>query len=184
MCKKRCLLIVDVQNDFCSGGALAVRGADEIITPINRIMERFDLVMASRDMHPEGSRHFEQWPVHCVRGTFGAEFHPGLVIDRIDCLIEKGTGLEDDGYSDFEATNLDLAAYLREQGVDELFVCGLATDYCVKQTVLDALRRGFATSVFTDCIRAVDLKSGDGERALQEMQDSGARILASADLGV
>ena len=182
MAKKRCLLIIDLQNDFCAGGALAVAGADEIIAPINRIMCRFDLVVASRDMHPYGSRHFEKWPVHCVQGTPGAEFHPGLDTRSLDCLIEKGTTLEDDGYSDFESTNLDLAAYLREQGVEELFVCGLATDYCVKETVLDALRHGFTAIVLTDCVRAVDVQPGDGQRALQEMQDHGARIMASDDI--
>jgi nicotinamidase/pyrazinamidase len=133
-------------------------------------------------MHPPGSRHFEKWPVHCVHGTSGAEFHPGLAVACIDCFIEKGTTMQDDGYSDFESTNLDLAAYLREQAVDELFVCGLATDYCVKETVLDALRRGFTTSVLADCIRAVDLQPGDGMRALQEMQDSGAHILTLNNL--
>jgi nicotinamidase/pyrazinamidase len=182
MPKKRCLLIVDLQNDFCTGGALAVSGADEIIVSINRIMKKFDRVVASRDMHPPGSRHFEKWPVHCVHGTSGAEFHPGLAVACIDCFIEKGTTMQDDGYSDFESTNLDLAAYLREQAVDELFVCGLATDYCVKETVLDALRRGFTTSVLADCIRAVDLQPGDGMRALQEMQDSGAHILTLNNL--
>lgn len=182
MGKKRCLLIIDLQNDFCAGGALAVAGADEIIAPINRIMGRFDLVVASRDMHPSGSRHFEIWPVHCVQGTPGAEFHPGLAIGSVDCLIEKGTTLEDDGYSDFESTNLELAAYLREQGVEELFVCGLATDYCVKETVLDALRHGFTTFVLEDCIRAVDVQPGDGLRALQEMHDNGAHIRISNQL--
>lgn len=182
MSEKRCLLIVDIQNDFCPGGALAVAGGDEIITPINRIMKRFDLIVASRDMHPAGSRHFTKWPAHCVQGTPGAEFHPGLKVGAIHCFIEKGTSMEDDGYSDFEATNLDLAAYLHEQAIDELFVCGLATDYCVKATVLDALRHGFKTIVLADCIKAVDVQPGDGARALQEMKANGAAILTSETL--
>ncbi len=184
MAKKRCLLIVDLQNDFCPGGALAVTGGDEIIAPVNRIMSRFDLVVASRDMHPRGSRHFEKWPVHCVRGSRGADFHPDLTIAAVDCFLEKGTSLEDDGYSDFESTNLDLAAFLREQAVEELFVCGLATDYCVKETVLDALRHGFATIVIEDCVRAVDLHPGDGRRALATMRERGAAIVASAGLAL
>jgi nicotinamidase/pyrazinamidase len=182
MSKKRCLLVVDLQNDFCPGGALAVAGGDEIIPAINRIMAGFDLVVASRDMHPAGSRHFEKWPVHCVKGTPGADFHPELALGSVHCLIEKGTTLEDDGYSDFESTNLDFEAYLREQAVDELYVCGLATDYCVKETVLDALRAGFATTVLADCIRPVEVQPGDGARALEAMLEHGAVIGSSEDL--
>jgi nicotinamidase/pyrazinamidase len=177
-----CLLIVDMQNDFCPGGALAVPGADEIVEPINRIMGRFDCVVASRDMHPEGSRHFDKWPVHCVRGTTGADFHPGLDTARMDCFLEKGTTGEDDGYSDFESSNIDFAAWLRGHSVTQLYVCGLATDYCVKETVLDACQFGIATFVLVDCIRAVDLNPGDGMRALQEMEEHGARILTSGEL--
>ena len=184
MSEKRCLLIVDVQNDFCPGGALAVSQGDEIVPRINRIIGRFDLVLASRDLHPEGSLHFKKWPVHCVRGTHGAGFHPGLNIAAVDCFLEKGTALEDDGYSDFDATNLDLAAYLREKAVGKLFVCGLATDYCVKETVLDALRQGFTAIVLEDCIKAVDVQPGDGERALREMRERGAIILTSESLDV
>jgi nicotinamidase/pyrazinamidase len=179
MPEKRCLLIVDIQNDFCPGGALAVAGGDEIVPRINSIMGRFDLVVASRDMHPQNSRHFEKWPVHCVQGTPGSDFHPGLNVGKIHCFIEKGTSMADDGYSDFESTNLDLTAYLREQAIAELYVCGLATDYCVKATVLDALRHGFKTIVLADCIRAVDVQPGDGEKALEEMKRNGAVILAS-----
>jgi len=159
-----------------------VSNVDEIVPSINRIMDTFDPVLASRDMHPEGTRHFEQWPVHCVSGTTGADFHPDLDTESIDVFLEKGTSCADDGYSDFESTNIDLADFLRAQEVEELFVCGLATDYCVKQTVLDALRHGFVTYVLTDCIRAVDLQPGDGERALMEMQDSGARLMMSGEL--
>ena len=181
MHKKRCLLIVDLQNDFCPGGALAVDRGDEIVPRINRIMGGFDLVVASRDMHPAGSSHFKTWPVHCVAGTPGADFHPGLDINKVHCFIEKGTTMEDDGYSDFESTNIDLARYLGAQAVSELFVCGLATDYCVKATVLDALHHGFKTIVLEDCIRAVDVQPGDGDRALQEMQENGAIIITSDD---
>jgi len=184
MPEKRCLLIVDLQNDFCPGGALAVSQGDEIVAPVNRIIGCFDLVLASRDLHPMGSRHFKKWPVHCVRGTLGAEFHPGLNIAAVDCFLEKGTALEDDGYSDFESTNIDLADYLHKQAVDELFVCGLATDYCVRETVMDALRQGFKTIVLEDCIRAVDVQPGDGELALKAMRKHGAIIRNSDYLAV
>jgi len=139
-------------------------------------------VLASRDMHPAGTRHFEKWPAHCVQGSSGADFHPELDMGSIDCFLEKGTSCEDDGYSDFESTNIDLSAYLRRRGVIRLYVCGLATDYCVKETVLDALKQGFAVSVIEDCIRAVDLRPGDGTRALQDMQSAGARLLNASEL--
>ena len=183
MAEGRCLLIVDLQRDFCAGGALAVPGADGIVAPINRIIGKFDLVLASRDKHPPGTRHFEKWPVHCVQGTPGAEFHPGLDLSSVDCLLEKGTSNADDGYSDFESSNMDLAAYLRSRGVTGLYVCGLATDYCVKATVLDALDKGFDTFVIEDCIRAVDVNPGDGARALASMRKRGAIVLTSGKLG-
>ncbi len=179
---KRCLLIVDLQNDFCPGGALAVKDGDKIVEPINSIMDKFDLVIASKDMHPENTVHFKKWPVHCVRGTKGSDFHPDLNSDKIDFVFEKGTGNRDDGYSAFEATNMDLESFLKEKGVDELYVCGLATDYCVKETVMDALKRGFKTLVITDCIKAVDLVEGDGERALFEMKKRGATLLESKNI--
>ncbi len=183
MAEKRCLLIVDLQNDFCPGGTLAVRGADEIIALINRLMGSFDYVVASRDMHPEGTRHFEKWPVHCVQGTPGAAFHPDLDTASIDCFLEKGTLSEDDGYSDFESSNVDFDSYLRSRDIIGLYVCGLATEYCVRETVLEALKHGFNVSVIRDCIRAVDLQPGDGRGALQEMEAKGARILTSKDCG-
>jgi len=182
MAEVSCLLIVDLQRDFCPGGALAVTGADEIVPRINRCMRSFDLVLASRDVHPARTRHFNAWPVHCVQGTPGADFHPDLDTARVDCFFEKGTSGEDDGYSDFESTNIDLAAYLRERRVSALHVCGLATDYCVKATVFDALALGFAVIVLEDCIRAVDVRPGDGLRALEEMRARGAVVSTSEKL--
>ncbi len=179
---KKCLLIVDLQNDFCPGGALAVKDGDKIVEPINRIMDKFDIVIASKDMHPEQTVHFEKWPVHCVKGSFGSDFHPELKREKIDFVFEKGTGNKDDGYSAFEAENKDLESYLRENGVSELYVCGLATDYCVKATVLDALEKGFKTFVLTDCIKAVNLNPEDGTKALEEIKNKGAVLTESNKL--
>lgn len=178
----RALLIVDVQNDFCPGGALPVPEGDAVVPVINRLIDAFPLVLASKDWHPAETVHFQKWPPHCVQGTPGADFHPQLRADKIQYVLLKGTGDRDDGYSAFEATNLNLAEFLRQQGVTELYVTGLATDYCVRATTLDALRKGFQTYVVTDAVRAVDVNAGDGQRALQEMQQAGARLVTSAEV--
>src|SRR5207253_389689 len=145
-------LVVDFQNDFCPGGALAVRDGDEIAEPINELMRRFDLVVATRDWHPPDHGSFSTWPVHCVQGTSGAELHPALERDEVDVVVDKGQDPHSDGYSAFEGT--ELAQLLRERGVDRLFVGGLATDYCVENSVLDARRAGFDVVVVEDAIRA------------------------------
>src|SRR4030042_1429495 len=141
----RALLIVDVQNDFCPGGALPVPQGDEVVPVINRLMDAFPLIVASKDWHPKDSVHFNQWPHHCVQGTSGAEFHPGLDAGKIHQVFLKGTRNQDDGYSAYEATNLDLGGFLRQKGVEELVVTGLATDYCVKASALDSVAKGFKT---------------------------------------
>ena len=179
---KKCLLIVDLQNDFCPGGALPVKDGDKIVEPINKIMDKFDIVIASKDMHPEKTVHFEKWPVHCVKGTRGSEFHPDLNSEKIDFVFEKGTGNKDDGYSAFEATNKNLEEFLKENKIDELYVCGLATDYCVKATVLDALNKGFKAFVLTDCIKAVNVNPDDGEKSLKEMEKNGAILIESKEI--
>lgn len=171
------LLVVDVQNDFCPGGALPVAGGDAIIPVINAWMPCFSTVVASRDWHPVRSVHFEKWPPHCIAGTFGAQFRAGLDTDRFSLVLDKGTGDADDGYSAFEATSEDFERWLREQEVHTLYVCGLATDYCVLQTVLDARRLGFDVKVLRDAVAAVEVRAGDGERALQEMQAAGAVLV-------
>ncbi|TVR03715.1 MAG: nicotinamidase [Deltaproteobacteria bacterium] len=178
----RALLIVDMQRDFCPGGALAVAGGDAILPVINRMMPHFELVVASRDWHPEDTVHFERWPVHCVAGTPGAEYAPELDSAPIAQEFLKGTDGADDGYSAFEATNEDLEAWLRTRQVDDLFVCGLATDYCVRATVLDALARGFRVHVVINAVAAVhpDGPPDGGPHALQEMKDAGAHLLHSA----
>ncbi len=175
----RALLVVDVQNDFCPGGALGVKDGNKIIPHINNLIREFDLVVASRDWHPEDTVHFEKWPVHCVRGTEGAEFHPELKVKKMDFIFDKGTKNKDDGYSAFEATNKNLTEFLKETGVEELYVCGLTTEYCVKQSALDAVSNGFKTFLFTDAIAPVNMNPGDEEKALDEMQDAGIIFLSS-----
>ena len=175
----KALLIVDVQNDFCPGGSLAVPKGDEVVPVINRLIDVFPLVVASRDWHPKDSVHFEKWPHHCVQETRGAEFHPGLNAGKIQQVFLKGTRNQDDGYSAFEATSLDLLGFLRQKNVDELVVTGLATDYCVKASALDAVKNGFKTWVVSDAVKAVDVKPGDGEKALQEMQQAGVKVVPS-----
>jgi nicotinamidase/pyrazinamidase len=188
------LLIVDFQRDFTPGGALPVPEGDRIAGPINRLLDTFDLVIATRDWHPaehgsysgvevdpaewRGADPPSIWPVHCVEGTPGAQLHSSLDQAKVDVVIDKGQDANSQGYSAFQDTRLgDL---LRERGVDRLFVTGLATDYCVKQSVLDALREGFAVTVVDDAVRGVDVQPGDSERALEEMEAAGAER-ASAD---
>lgn len=178
----KALLVVDVQNDFCPGGTLAVPNGDRVVPVINRLMDKFPLVVASKDWHPHETVHFQKWPVHCVHNTRGAEFHPQLDSAKIKQVFLKGTGNKDDGYSAFEATNLDLAKYLKEQGVTDLYVTGLATDYCVRASALDAIRLGFKTYVVTDAVAAVNVQPGDDQKALDEMQKAGATLVQSTDI--
>jgi len=179
---RRALVVVDVQNDFCPGGTLAVERGDEVVAPLNRLIEEFlargDLVFKSRDWHPAATKHFADyggtWPVHCVQHTRGAEFHPDLKDDPRIRVVSKGTG-DEDSYSAFDGT--DLAEQLRREGVTEVWVGGLATDYCVKQTVLDARREGFRVKAVSEAMRAVNLRPGDDRRAVEEMRAAGAEIV-------
>jgi nicotinamidase/pyrazinamidase len=181
------LVIVDVQNDFCPGGALAVPDGDAVVPILNSYVARFAAagaqIYVSRDWHPVRTKHFAadggDWPPHCVQGTRGAEFHRDLVISPGAEIISKGMDPTEDAYSCFQAETGDgqtFAVHLGEGGIQRLFVGGLATDYCVKATVLDALRAGFEVVVLEDAIRAVDVKTGDGERALAEMTSAGAAM--------
>jgi nicotinamidase/pyrazinamidase len=183
------ILLVDPQYDFFPGGALAVKDGDQIIAPVNALLDRFPQapVFASRDWHPPSTRHFQErggiWPPHCVQGTRGASFHAELKMDRAR-VFEKGMNPEDDaGYSAFEATHdsggrrISLADDMRQCGVDALIVAGLATDYCVKASVLDAVKQGFVTFVYTPGVRPVNLKPDDGEKALAEMKQAGALLV-------
>lgn len=180
----KALLIVDPQIDFCPGGALPVPDGDRIFEPLDRVEAEFDVVVASRDWHPPDHVSFQaqggSWPPHCVAGTHGAEFHPALDQRRLTHVVSKATRPDEEAYSAFAGT--DLGDWLRERGVRHLFVGGLATDYCVRQSVLDALAGGLEVTVLEDCIGAVDVKPGDGERALDEMRAAGANVVRSPEL--
>ena len=173
----KALLIVDVQNDFCPGGALAVTDGDQVVPVINQLIDQFDVVCASKDWHPDQTIHFDRWPVHCVANTPGADFHPQLNQDPIDQILFKGTSNQDDGYSAFEATNINLTQWLQQKGVEELTIVGLATDYCVKASALDAVDQGFQVVVKQEAIRAVNLLPNDGNKALNEMKQAGVEIV-------
>ena len=172
------LIVVDVQNDFCPGGALAVPHGDAVIEPLNWLMRQHDLVVATRDWHPPDHSSFAEqggpWPVHCVQDTHGAQLRSDLDRDAIDAVVNKGQDRETEGYSGFEGT--DLETLLRERGVERLHVGGLALDYCVKNTALDALRKGFPVTVHLAATRPVNVEEGDGERAVEEMRAAGAEI--------
>ena len=185
----RALIVVDVQNDFCPGGALAVAHGDEVVAPLNKLirefLERGEPVFKSRDWHPTQTKHFAAyggtWPVHCVQDTKGAEFHPDLLDDMHIRTVSKGLG-DTDCYSAFDETDLDLQ--LRRLGVEEVWVGGLATDYCVKNTVLDALRKGYRVKALEDAMRAVEINPGDGDRAIEEMRQAGAKIGVTTEKAV
>jgi nicotinamidase/pyrazinamidase len=174
------LVIVDFQNDFCPGGALAVPEGDEIGGRINELAGsgEYDLVVATRDWHPPDHGSFSDqggtWPVHCVAGTPGAQLHHALDPTPIDAVVDKGQDPATEGYSGFEGT--PLAELLREHRVDHVTVVGLATDYCVKNTALDALREGFSVTVDSTAVRGVDVEPGDSERALGELREAGASV--------
>lgn len=195
----RALIVIDVQNDFCPGGALAVTGGDQIVDGINALMSEFDAVILTQDWHPaghysfasahEGGQAFGQiempygpqtlWPDHCIQGTIGAAFHGDLNTDRADLIIRKGYNPSIDSYSAFfendRTTPTGLEGYLRTRGIDDLTLVGLATDYCVNYSALDAARLGFAVTVRTDLCRAIDL-GGSLSAAIAEMTAAGVRL--------
>ncbi|MEE9595181.1 MAG: nicotinamidase [Acidiferrobacterales bacterium] len=175
------LIIVDVQNDFLPGGNLAVPNADEVVPPLNLYIEAFESqhmpIYATRDWHPANHCSFKAqggiWPPHCIAGTAGAQFAPGLKHPPHTVIISKATTSEKDTYSGFE--DADLAQRLRDQGVQRLFIGGLATDYCVLNTVKDALKHGFEVLLLQDAMRAVNVQPDDGQKAEHEMQGLGAK---------
>ena len=197
---KGCLIIVDVQNDFCPGGALAVAGGDEVVPAINRISSKFDKVVATQDWHPAGHVSFASthkkspfhviniggvqqtlWPDHCVPGTFGADFHRDLDMREVDLIIRKGTNPLVDSYSAFrendKKTETGLRFYLQGLGLMDFYLAGLATDYCVYYSALDALDFGFRVSVIMDATRGVDVPAGNVERSIGDMSKRGIRML-------
>jgi nicotinamidase/pyrazinamidase len=174
------LLLIDVQNDFLPGGALAVPEGDEILDRVGELVRSgdFDLVIATRDWHPANHASFREqggpWPPHCVQGTAGAEIHGSIPRASIDAVIDAGFEPHLEGYSGFESTELEQV--LRAHDIDRVTVVGLATDYCVKETAADALRKGFEVVIDREGIRGIDATPGDSERALRELEGAGARI--------
>ncbi len=188
--RKPALLVVDVQNDFCPGGSLAVPEGDLVVPKANRAMDIFERrglpILLTRDWHPRETKHFKEfggaWPPHCVQGTKGARFHPDLRVPKQALVLSKGMDPEQDSYSGFQAFSAngrDLESVFHDLGVDELFLCGLATDYCVRATSLDARRRGMRVRVLGDAIRGVDIKPGDSEAALKELRNAGVQLVGT-----
>jgi nicotinamidase/pyrazinamidase len=187
--KSDALIVVDVQKDFCPGGSLAVPGGDGVVPVLNRYIEKFSSnslpVFATRDWHPENHVSFKAyggtWPPHCVRETEGAKFHPGLKLPGSASIISKATTPGKEAYSGFHGT--ELKSMLRRPGIKRVFVGGLATDYCVKNTVLDALKAGFTTFLLMDASRGVDVNPGDSEKAVEQMLAAGAAKITVDEIG-
>jgi len=202
----KALIIVDVQNDFVEGGPMAVAGGKGIVPRINQLQPEYDLVVATKDWHPEDHGSFAEnhegrnpgevvdlngldqilWPTHCIQESPGAEFVPGLNTEKLDKVIFKGTDAGIDSYSGFfdngkrKATGL--GDYLKEKGITEVHVLGLATDYCVKFTALDAVALGFKTALIADASRGVDLQPGDVDQAIEEMRNAGIEVFQTEDV--
>ncbi len=187
------LLVVDVQNDFCPGGALAVRNGEAVVAPLNRmigwVITTGGAVYASRDWHAANAMHFAAfggiWPVHCVQETPGAAFHPALALPANATIVTKGDTPSSDGYSAFEGHTETGEAFvhdLREKDISHLYVGGLATDYCVRHSVLDALKSGFGVTVLTDAIAGVEVNLGDSAKALDEMRAAGATFATTDEI--
>ena len=184
---KDALVLVDPQIDFCPGGALPVVDGDKIMPILNQYIEKFRRagvpIFATRDWHPEKTSHFNTgggpWPPHCIQGSKGAQFHPHLKFPLEAVIVSAGMGSDEDGYSGFlgrDDSGAQLADLLRQRGVERIFVGGLATDYCVKHTVLDGLKQGFKAVLLEDAVRGVNLRPGDSKQAIEEMVRSGAEV--------
>lgn len=185
--EKAALILVDIQNDFCPGGALAVAEGDQIIEAVNELTSQFPLVIATQDWHPANHISFKErggpWPPHCVQNTTGAELHSALDKNQIDLYFRKAASADLDAYSGFEGVDehgrtLDEA--LKSRGITTIYVAGLATDYCVKATVMDGLKNGYEVYAVTDAMRAVNLNPEDEAEAIEDMQRSGAKRVTSA----
>lgn len=181
--KTDALIIVDVQNDFCPGGALAVPESDKIVPVINQLIPKFDKIYTTQDWHPADHLSFKEqggiWPPHCVANTKGADFHPDLKAENAIHIL-KGTDKNKEAYSGFQGT--DLSGKLKEDGIRRIFITGLATDYCVKATALDGLKQGFEVVIISDGIKGVDVNPGDSEKALGELKDAGVVIAKSGEI--
>lgn len=183
--EKAALLLVDLQNDFCPGGSLAIPEGDQVIQTANRLMLHFKEVIATQDWHPKNHMSFiSLWPIHCIQNTKGAELHADLNRARITKIFQKGTDSAIDSYSAFydnqQLKSTGLTEYLRAKHVTDLYVMGLATDYCVKYSCLDAISDGFTVYLITDACRGVNLQKHDIENALRDMQDKGVILINSA----
>jgi nicotinamidase/pyrazinamidase len=189
---EKALVIVDVQNDFCPGGALGVQDGDRIVPVLNKYIEKFAQagkpIFFTRDWHPPRTTHFNTdgglWPPHCVQGSKGAEFHPSLQLGSYTALLSKGMAVDEDSYSAFDAVDshgLPLAEILRQSGIKRIYIGGLATDYCVKQTVLDGLAQGFQVVVLQDGVAGVNLQPEDSAQAMEAMLQAGAAVGGSVD---
>jgi nicotinamidase/pyrazinamidase len=203
---RKALIVVDVQNDFCPGGALAIRDGDSIIPRINSMMERFDFVIATQDWHPQnqisfasnnpGKNIYDQiningisqtlWPDHCVQGTLGAEFHDDLDSDKFSLILRKGMDPQIDSYSAFiendRNTETGLAGYLNALDIREIFICGLATDYCVYYSALDSLRYGLRCNVIINAMRGIDVPEGNIDAVVFDMKYKGIGVVSSDEL--
>jgi nicotinamidase/pyrazinamidase len=200
------LIIVDLQNDFCPGGALPVPEGDRIVPVVNQLQRHFDLVIATQDWHPADHGSFAAnhagktpgdsvelaglaqvlWPVHCVQETHGAEFHPQLDASTVARVFRKGADATVDSYSGFfdngHRKSTGLGEYLKGRGVSDVYVCGLATDYCVKFTALDAVDLGFRTHLIEDACRGVELQAGDVRQAIEKMRREGVAVIQAGEL--
>ena len=188
---RKALLVVDVQNDFCLGGTLAVPNGNAVLPLLNSLITKrsmWDLILFSRDWHPPVTKHFKeyggQWPVHCVEDTYGAEFHPDLKIPGTAYVISKGMDSKKDAYSPFEGFAYDrpLNEIIRAHNINELYIGGLATDYCVKNAVLDACKLNYKTYLLIDACKAVNLQPQDGIKAVIEMMNAGVEIVTTAEV--
>jgi nicotinamidase/pyrazinamidase len=206
MTKRDALLIIDVQNDFLPGGTLAVSSGDQIIPLVNLIQSKFDFIVASQDFHPADHKSFAAnnpgqkvgdiidlkglnqflWPVHCVQGTGGADFSKALIQENWNKIFQKGMNPEVDSYSGFfdnaKRGDTGLSKFLKKNKIERVFICGLALDYCVKFTALDALNEGFETFLITDATRPVNVKPTDGENSLRELAAEGIKLITSKEL--
>lgn len=206
MNKKKALIMVDLQNDFCRGGSLAVPDGDSVVPLANQLQNHFDIIIATQCWHPKDHTSFAAnhpghrigdviqlgnlsqilWPEHCVQNSFGAQFHPQLDIHRLNKTIHKGIDKNIDGYSTFfdnaHLRSTGLGEYLKAEQVTDVYLLGLATDYCVKYSALDAVHLGFAVNVIIDACRGIDLNRGDIEKALNEMKNAGIKLIQSQDV--